>query len=159
MEFVSSKVIKGVDRAGGKILSSYLVNRITQKRLDFVGIEFGVSYFIKETLFRKKAFFDSNDATLIDANERGLEYVITSGGIDWNIFVAYSDDEKSGVLRKQIILKTSNPEVVLDYIQLDGFDVSGADFTWSIPKVERRVFIPAYITTMGQPYYVSDMFF
>ncbi len=88
MEYVSSKVIKGVDRAGGKILSSYLVNRITQKRLDFVGIEFGVSYFIKETLFRKKAFFDSNDATLIDANERGLEYVITSGGIDWNIFVA-----------------------------------------------------------------------
>ena len=159
MEFVSSKVIKGVDRAGGKILSSYLVNRITQKRLDFVGIEFGVSYFIKETLFRKKAFFDSNDATLIDANERGLEYVITSGGIDWNIFVAYSDDEKSGVLRKQIILKISNPEVVIDYIQLDGFDVSGADFTWSIPKVEKRVFIPAYITTMGQPYYVSDMFF
>ena len=52
MEFVSSKVIKGVDRAGGKILSSYLVNRITQKRLDFVGIEFGVSYFIKEMLFR-----------------------------------------------------------------------------------------------------------
>ncbi|MDE5616321.1 MAG: alpha-galactosidase, partial [Clostridia bacterium] len=159
MEFVSSKVIKGVEIAGGKIVSSYFINKISGKRMDIDGIEFGISYFVKDTIFRKKAFFDSNDATLINENSLGLEFVITHGGIDWNILVSYNDDEKSGVLRKKITLKVSDPEVEIDYIQLDGFDVANAEFVWSIPKVEKRVFIPAYITTMGQPYYVSDMFF
>ena len=159
MEFISSKVIKGIDIVGGKIVGSYLINRVSGKRLEHNGAEFGISFFIKSGIIRKKAYFDSNDATVICEKENGVEFAVTKSGIDWNVFVEYIEDEKSGVLRKFITLKASDPNVKIDYIQLDGFSVGETDFVWSIPKVKKRVFIPAYVTTMGQPYYVSDMFF
>ena len=159
MEFVSSKVIKGIDIVGGRIVGSYLINRVSGKRIDFRGIEFGISYFVKSGILSKKSYFDSSEATVIYENERGIEFAITKSGVDWNIFVEYIEDEKSGVLRKYLTIKTSNPQIKIDYIQLDSFAVDKVGFTWSIPKVRKRVFIPAYVTTMGQPYYVSDMFF
>ncbi|MDE6613929.1 MAG: alpha-galactosidase, partial [Clostridia bacterium] len=159
MEFISSKVIKGIDIVGGKIVGSYLINRVSGKRIEHNGAEFGISYYVKCGIMRKKAYFDSNEATVISESNCSLEFAVTKSGIDWNVYVEYIADVNSGVLRKYITVKVSDPSVIIDYIQLDSFNVDDVEFKWSIPKVTKRVLIPAYITTMGQPYYLSDMFF
>ncbi|MDE5548904.1 MAG: hypothetical protein K2J13_01485, partial [Clostridia bacterium] len=159
MEFISSKVIKGIDVVGGKIVGSYLINRVSGKRIEHNGAEFGISYYVKSGIMRKKAYFDSNEATVISESDCSLEFAVTKSGIDWDVCVEYIADVNSGVLRKYITIKVSDPSVIIDYIQLDSFNVDDVEFKWSIPKVTKRVLIPAYITTMGQPYYLSDMFF
>ncbi|MDE6189755.1 MAG: alpha-galactosidase [Clostridia bacterium] len=159
MEFTTSKLIKGLDIVGGKIVGSYLVNRVSGKRYDINGVEFGISFYVKSGIMRKKVYFDSAAAAVISQSANGVEFAATVGGVDWNVFVEYTSDTASGVLRKTVAIKVSDPELVIDYIQLDGFDASSCEFSWSIPKADERVFIPAYVTTMGQPYYVGDMFF
>ena len=125
MEFKSYKVIKGVDVVDGKVVGSYLINRVSGNRIEHNGAEFGVSYFIKSGIMRKKAYFDSSDATVICENDRGLEFAVTKNGIDWKVFVEYVEDEISGVLRKFITIKASDSNVKIDYIQLDGFSTFG----------------------------------
>lgn len=159
MEFQSKSIIKGIDVADGKIVGAYVVNKITGNKINQLGYECGISYFVKTGILRKKAFFDSNRMNVVSIDESGVELAITHGGIDWNVCIAFVPDEKSGVLRKTIKISASNPSVVIDYVDLDCFDASQAEFKWSIPKVKKRVMIPAYITTMGQPYYVEDIFF
>lgn len=159
MEYVSAKVIKVVEIDGDRIVGSYLVNRISGKRLEHKGGEFALSYFIGNGLFRKKARLDSSDMRVVYCKEDGIRLVADCGGLEFEVFISYTADGESGVLRKTLALRSSDPKVKIDYIELDGFSVEGAKFSWSIPKVKKRVFIPAYITTMGQPYYVDDMFF
>ena len=159
MQFESEKVLKIVDIKDGKIIGASVVNKITGNKIKQNGYEFGVSYFVKSGILKKKAFFDSNMSKIISTSDDYIEFEIDHGGITWNIKVNYVADDKSGVLRKTLELKSSNPNVEIDFIALDGFDASGFEFCWSIPKVKKRVFIPAYVTTMGQPYYVQDMFF
>lgn len=158
MEYVSEKVIKGIEVSDGKITRSYVINRLSGKKIEQNGAECGVSYFVKVGSMRKKAYFDSNQMQVEKIDGSGLTLGITHGGVDWKISVCFDPDAKSGVLRKTLKLKVSNPQIIIDYVQLDGFDVSDAGFVWSIPKAKERVYIPAYITTMGQPYYVNDMF-
>ncbi|MDE7070634.1 MAG: alpha-galactosidase [Clostridia bacterium] len=159
MEFESKNVVKGIEIDGDKIVGAYVVNKITGNRINQSGYECGVSYFVKSGIMRKKAFFDSAQMSVVATEESAVELAITHGGIDWNIRIEYIADEQSGALRKTLELKASDPQVEIDYIALDSFDVSVANFKWCIPKVKKRVMIPAYITTMGQPYYVEDMFF
>ncbi len=159
MKRESQKLIKRIDVDGNKIVGAYIVNKITGNKIIQSGYECGISYFVKSGIMRKKVFFDSAQMNVVKADESQLELAVTRDGIDWNITIEYIADEKSGVLRKTLELKVSDPQVVIDFIDLDGFDVSEANFKWSIPKVKKRVMIPAYITTMGQPYYVDDMFF
>ncbi|MDE6276102.1 MAG: alpha-galactosidase [Clostridia bacterium] len=159
MVFESQKVIKGIDVADGKIVGAYVVNKITGKRINQSGYECGISYFVKTGIMRKKAFFDSNQMSVVSTDESCVELAITHGGMDWSVRLIYVADEQSGVLRKTVEIAVSNPGVVIDFVDLDSFDVSAMEFKWSIPKVKKRVMIPAYITTMGQPYYVGDMFF
>ncbi len=159
MEFISSNVLKGIVVDKGRIVSAYLQNKITGSRINQGACECGVSYFVKTGILTKKAYFDSSQMEVKNTFEDGLELQAQHGGMTWNIIVKYAADEKSGVLRKTLTLKVSDPNVNIDYILLDGFSTEGVKFSWSIPKVTKRVFIPAYITTMGQPYYVEDMFF
>lgn len=159
MEFKSKNVIKGIEIDGERIAGVYLINRISGKKIIQRGALCGVSYYIKESIFKKKAYFDSTQMLVRGCDEKGISLYISHGGMDWNVEINYVADEKSGALRKSVELKVSNPSAVIDYIELDSFDVSGAGFKWSIPKVTKRVMIPAYITTMGQPFYVEDMFF
>lgn len=159
MEFETQKVVKGIDIQGDKIVGAYVVNKVTGNKIIQSGYECGVSYFVKSGILRKKAFFDSTQMSVVAADESGVELSIAHGGMDWKIRIEYIADGKSGALRKTLELKVSNPQVKIDFIDLDSFAVSASNFKWSIPKVKKRVFIPAYITTMGQPYYVGDMFF
>lgn len=159
MEFSSANVLKCIDVENSKIVNTYLVNKITGKRIGQNFCECGISYFVKTGILTKKAYFDSSQMTVTDTFQDGFSLAVEHGGISWNIAVKYTADEKSGAIRKTLTLKVSNPDVKIDYILLDSFSALGASFAWSIPKVAKRVFIPAYITTMGQPYYVEDMFF
>lgn len=158
MEFMSNKVIKGLDVSNGKIRGAYLVNRMTGKRTEQRGYEFAVSYF-NGGFLRKKSYFDSNEMSVSDCRSDGITLRINHGGMDWNVDISYVPDEKSGVLRKCVKLKVSDPEVKIDFIDLDCFDVAGAEFKWTVPLAKVRVYTPAYVTTMGQPYYVNDLFF
>lgn len=159
MEYTSQNVIKGIEVDDNKIIGAYVVNKITGKKIIQLGYECGISYFTKSWIMRKKAFFDTSQMSVVAIDESGVSLAISHGGINWNIHIKYVADEKSGALRKFIEIKASNPGVLIDFIDLDSFDINQVDFSWSIPKVSKRVMIPAYITTMGQPYYVSDMFF
>lgn len=157
MEFLSEKVKKIVEITDGKIVKSYLLNRISGNTLPLYGYEFGVSYRKKKR--SKKAFFCSNDANLICVTDDEMRFEITHGGIDWKINLKFSAEEKSGVLHKTVYLTASDKSVIIDFLDLDCFDVAEFKFRWDIPQAEKRVYIPSYITTMGQPYYVEDMFF
>ncbi|MDE6551057.1 MAG: alpha-galactosidase [Clostridia bacterium] len=158
MEYVSSGIIKGIVAEGGKIKSSYLINRLTGNKIERSGAEFGLSYFKGRRAAGRKAFFDSSDMQVDSIDDAGIELSIAHGGAAWRVRIDYVADDVSGVLRKYIKVKCSNPDIVIDYMQLDSLSVDGIDFVWSIPKVLKRVLIPAYITTMGQPYYVGDIF-
>ncbi|MDE5756949.1 MAG: alpha-galactosidase [Clostridia bacterium] len=159
MEFQSQNVIKGIEVNGDKIVGAYVLNKLTGKKINQLGYECSISYFVKSGILRKKAFFDSNQMRVVASDESGLQLAISHGGMDWDIRIDYVADAQSGALRKTLKINVSNPQVVIDFIDLDSFDASQAEFKWSIPKVKKRVMIPAYITTMGQPYYVNDMFF
>lgn len=158
MEFLSEKVIKGLEITDGKIVGSYIINRLTGKRLELRGYEFGVSY-IKGGFPRKKSFFNSNDATVSECLPNGVSFRYFENGIEFSVKVLYSADEKTGTLKKTLTLRCSDEKIRLEYIDLDSFDVAECSFKWTVPLAEKRVYIPAYVTTMGQPYYVEDMFF
>lgn len=159
MDFVSKNVVKSVEICDGKITSCRLVNRITGREMNAETCEFAIAYIVKQGLLRKKAVIDSSQATVTNTTDTSIAFAANHGGYDWSITINYTPDDISGALKKTITLRVSSPNVVIEYIQLDAFKVPANTFNWTVPKVTKRVFIPAYITTMGQPYYVSDMFF
>lgn len=158
MEYQSKFVTKGIDVAGEKIIGAYIVNRRTGTRLYQRGYECAVSYFLPESR-RKKSFFSSADMTVVACDENGLELAHTHGGVDWNIRLNFTADPVFGVLRKTAELCASNPNVRIDYLDLDHFAVENEWFQWTVPLAKERVYTPAYVTTMGQPYYIEDLFF
>lgn len=159
MEYKASGIIKGIEVKDDAIASSYVINAVTGKRLKQRGYEFALSYFLGKRAWGRKARFDSGDMRVDAIDVNGLELSIERGGALWKVRIDYVSDGISGVLRKFIKVKCSKPDIIIDYIDFDGFDVSSDAFVWSIPKAGKRVFIPAYVTTMGQPYYVEDIFF
>ena len=79
MEYVSSGIIKGIVAEGGKIKSSYLINRLTGNKIECSGAEFGLSYFKGRRAAGRKAFFDSSDMQVDSIDDAGIELSIAHG--------------------------------------------------------------------------------
>ena len=141
MEYKSSGIIKGIEVKDGAIASSYVINAVTGKRLEQRGYEFALSYFLGKRAWGRKARFDSGDMRVDAIDVNGLELSIERDGALWKVRIDYVSDGISGVLRKFIKVKCSKPDIIIDYIDFDGFDVSSDAFVWSIPKAGKRVFI------------------
>lgn len=159
MRVASGSVERQVDVQEGKIRSAESVNLITGERYAESGHEFAIVYFDPRRLIAKKIRISDTDMSVVRDEEDFIELAITQDGIDWDVELRYEADLKSDVVRKFATVKCSDPSVKIDYFELDSRTIDAAKFHWTIPKVKKRVFVPAYITTMGQPYYVGDMFY
>lgn len=155
----SAKIKKEIFVDNSHIRKSVLTNLITGRELTCNGYEFVISYTIPSKLFSKKASFTSSDMTIVEAEDEHYALEYSDAGIDWQIKLIYCQDEASGAIKKNLEISCSNPNVIINYVDMDSFDVSGIERQWTIPLPKKRILIPSYIATTGQPYYVQDMFF
>ncbi len=159
MEISSSKIKKVINVENGRIVDSELFNLVTGSRIKCVGYEFAISYVLPGKLFGRKKFVTSFDMTVTESDDDGFLLEYSDHGIDWLIRVHYHVDDNSDTIKKSLEINCSAPNVFIEYIDLDSFDTTGASFVWTIPLATKRVYVPSYVTTMGQPYYVEDIFF
>lgn len=158
MEISTKTLTKTLFVTDGKIRGARIDNLILGDGFDQHGYEFAVSY-EKRGFPHKKSFFDSSDMTVAETFSDGVSLALRKDGLDWSARITYVPDNATGVIRKYTELKVSDDSVFIDFIELDCFDVTAASFKWTIPLAKKRVYTPAYVTTMGQPYYIDSFFF
>lgn len=158
MEVATNSIVKTLYVSDGKIRGARITNLLSGDSLDVRGYEFAVCY-EKRGFPRKKSYFDSSEMTVVETYPDGVSLAISRDGTYWTAKITFVPDGTTGVIRKFTELKVSDDSVFIDYIDLDCFDASGVSFKWTVPLAKKRVYTPAYVTTMGQPYYVDSFFF
>lgn len=130
-------------------------NKVTGQAVTFVdGEEFVLSIgagkqkqIIPSSQFEYKSFKKSESAFM-------YQY---SGEFDINVKVVYKEF-KDGNFKKSIVINSAS-NVFIDYVDYARLRVPSEVFKYSVPAITEKVHIPAYITTLGQPVYINDLFF
>ncbi|MEG1394813.1 MAG: hypothetical protein RSD04_03575 [Clostridia bacterium] len=160
MRIEAKNIAKELIIANGKIVEQTLFNKITNSQISYCGKEFEISYYLPSKKSKKiLSLIDSTMMEIVEENENSLVFSATKDEIVWHVELCYFADEKSGVVKKTIKLSVDNYATKIDYICLDEMPVDKKTYNWTIPQVKDRVYIPNRIFTLGQPYYVGDMFF
>ena len=155
----SNKLTKEIIVENNKIIGCKITNEITKNTLELFDYkEFEISYFVKITPLKKQTKLIDNSMFDLQINN---DILLFTGKIDentWNITVKYFVDSKNDTIKKSIKIDVDNNDLILDYLTFDSFRFN-AKYCWTIPEITDRVYVPNRIFTLGQPYYVSDLFF
>lgn len=151
----NGNIAKEYELVGQRLTSKAYVNKITGRRIELQGEEFALSYGRKKGLFYKK--FTSSDcmARAVDKDVFELKYE-DNDGTAFKIIMRLT--VKDNYINKTFELFV-NRNVFIDYIELERFSVPEGMFSWSVPMPKKRIYVPNYIATLGQPVYVDSMFF
>lgn len=146
LRFESGSVAKEIGIEDGRFVAARYVNAITGKTVK-VKEEFSFVYTRGKGLVRKLRAADFNARATSD----GVSYTLG----EFEVAESYSD--KDGVLRKKLTLRYPVGISVLDVCVEKEVADKGV-FCWSAP-LAGRTFVPAKVARLGQPVYLSDMFF
>lgn len=156
MIFQTDKIRKTLAVKDGKIVSVVLENKLTKDKTELVGDEFLIGYREKEK--GKPEQNASLSSSMCTVREKGADTLVFHGkgtdGTEFQVTLRYS--EKGGAIEKTLELK-SDAEVFLDCVRQDVYRVPKG-FSWSRVTPTKRVYVPCYIMTLGQPVYFSSFF-
>lgn len=151
--YETEKTKKTLFISHGKLSGCEFQNKLTGKTYERNGSEFRIFYYAKNEI----KSFCAEEADVKE--EKGIPvFSIKSGEIFWRVKVVHECDVISSVVRKRLYI-WADKSVIIDRIVLDETRVNTGQFNWTIPIPKKRVYVPPVITTMGQPYYIGDMFF
>lgn len=155
----SNKLIKEIVVENGKICSSKITNKLTNTTLDLLDYkEFEISYFVNYSAFIKKTKLIDNSMLNLQIDGDNLQFTGRIDENEWKVAVKYFVDLKSDTIKKCIKIDVDNEDLVIDYLTFDSFKFSDV-YSWTIPEVTDRVYVPNRIFILGQPYYINDLFF
>lgn len=146
LRFESGSVTKEIGIEDGRFVAARYVNAMTGKIVK-VKEEFSFVYTRGKGLVRKLRAADFNARATSD----GVSYTLG----EFEVAESYSD--KDGVLRKKLTLRYPVGISVFDVCVEKEVADKGV-FCWSAP-LAGRTFVPAKVARLGQPVYLSDMFF
>ncbi len=156
MRFETAEIAKELSIVGDRIVGATIENRLTGTVRECRGSEFSITYYRPKRAFGKTSVA-CEEMRVRDVYDDGVGLIADKDGVQWRVRLRYAADLQSGVLRKTLEIACDAPSVRIDRITLDCMAAHDG-FSWTIPKVKKRVMIPAAITTMGQPYYIGDLF-
>lgn len=139
---------------GGKLLPKAYINKITGRRIDISGSEFIISYGKKQSFFYKKLRAEELSCRIVD--KETFQFYGEIDGIKWNVIERLTLD--NDVIKKTLEISASK-DVFLDNIDFETFTFDRSLFNWTVPTDVKRIYVPSYIATLGQPIYVDSMFF
>lgn len=152
----TEQIGKTVTITDGRITQSVYHNKLRDTRTSCAASECAIAYRLQGGW--RTHILRAENMQVTQVTQDAIELQAQERGIRWQVTLHYAADQESGVLRKTAEVRCDKPSVRILYIELDSMQVPQG-FSWTIPKVKKRVFIPAYVTTMGQPYYIGDLFF
>ena len=158
MRIETDAIAKEIVIKNNKIIGCTLTNKITNKSLILQNYkEFELSYIVSKNLLKTEKNLISSNDFLVEEKGNKLQFAGRIGEKDCNFDVIYEVDTKSDTIKKHIEFSINN-DIEIDYLTLDSFVVPDV-YTFTIPEVKDRVYVPNRIFILGQPYYVGDMFF
>lgn len=148
------KTAKEFSIDNGKLTPKAYVNKITNRRIDISGSEFVISYGKKQSLFYKNLRAEELSCRIVD--KETFQFHGEVNGIKWTVIERITLDDD--VIKKTLEISASE-DIFLDYVDLETFSFDDSLFNWTIPTDVKRIYVPSYIATLGQPVYVDSMFF
>ena len=106
---------------------------------------------------REKRILNASDCKVnsVDASEAAV--TLTLSADDFQLLFGVEAGSGS-FLRARLTLLKADTHLMIDKVDYFTANISGFDFSWSIPMPEKRVHIPKYIMTLGQPVYFGSFY-
>lgn len=150
----NDKITKVYSLKGGKLTPKAYINKITDRRIDIEGSEFIISYGMKKSLFYKKLRAEDLRCRIVDKDT--FQFYGEAGGVKWMVIERTTLD--GNVIKKTLEI-SADKDIFIDYVDLETFSFDKTLFNWTVPTAVKRIFVPPYIASLGQPVYVDSMFF